>query len=674
MRRRSRRRRYRSEAYRNHPERPSPGILAAVLGALPRGFCTEEVTVASEMRKTSVVLMVGLLALTVLPVATCLAADYPKVSPFEAVRWEGMTPQVRVDGMWYGVAAIDGVAVEDIMAHCARRHRGREKKRFGEDLVQVLSEMGHRPGASVDLTLIDFTSGKEFARDGVRMTAANRRAIWQANQDDPRDVRRAPPESRRRVVREHTDETPAPFAHVVKRYEYAPHQQSSWLTREQAEQDLDELEWALEDQYSYLRRTGADYRGGLDAIRANLGDGIRVADFAVQLSKLINMFGDGHTRVRGLSRILPAGYLPFALRDAEGGPVAVSRAPLALLDEAHPFVMSIDGIEIERWIAAAGKTVCAGSPQLVRRQALERLSFLDFMRQEMALPRGETVEVELASADGSSHRMRSLPLLDRLPPKRTDSGSSFDRLAGNVGYLRLGQMDHTAAAVAGEAMTALRETVGLIVDVRGNGGGSRDALRVLFPYLMPREAAPYVANAGVYRLSDKFEPDHLDARFMYRRLDPRFDARERRAIDEFAAGFEPEWAPPDGEFSDWHYLVLSPSTNPEAYHYPRPVVVLLDEDCFSATDIFLGAFAGRESITLVGTPSGGGSGRSQGIDLAHSGIRFRLSSMASFRPDGRLYDGRGIEVDVEVRPAWQDVIGRTDTQLEAALDRLRGDE
>ena len=45
--------------------------------------------------------------------------------------------------------------------------------------------------------------------------------------------------------------------------------------------------------------------------------------------------------------------------------------------------------------------------------------------------------------------------------------------------------------------------------------------------------------------------------------------------------------------------------------------------------------------------------------------------MASFRPDGRLYDGRGIEVDVEVLPAPEDFLrAGGDAQLEAALARF----
>ena len=46
--------------------------------------------------------------------------------------------------------------------------------------------------------------------------------------------------------------------------------------------------------------------------------------------------------------------------------------------------------------------------------------------------------------------------------------------------------------------------------------------------------------------------------------------------------------------------------------------------------------------------------------------------MASFRPDGRLYDGRGVEVDVEVElePEYF-IAGGDDAVLNAALEHLR---
>jgi C-terminal processing protease CtpA/Prc len=100
-------------------------------------------------------------------------------------------------------------------------------------------------------------------------------------------------------------------------------------------------------------------------------------------------------------------------------------------------------------------------------------------------------------------------------------------------------------------------------------------------------------------------------------------------------------------------------------------VIILDSGCFSATDIFLGALEILPRVTLVGTASSGGSARSQSFRLPKTGIEVRCASMASFRPDGRLYDGRGIEVDIEIPSDPTDfLINGSDVQLKAALAHL----
>ena len=52
--------------------------------------------------------------------------------------------------------------------------------------------------------------------------------------------------------------------------------------------------------------------------------------------------------------------------------------------------------------------------------------------------------------------------------------------------------------------------------------------------------------------------------------------------------------------------------------------------------------------------------------------RLRIASMASFRPNGHLYEGRVIAPDVYVEPIATDfILGGTDSQLDRALELLR---
>ena len=69
----------------------------------------------------------------------------------------------------------------------------------------------------------------------------------------------------------------------------------------------------------------------------------------------------------------------------------------------------------------------------------------------------------------------------------------------------------------------------------------------------------------------------------------------------------------------------------------------------------------------MGTPSSGGSGRRRGTWLANSRVCVYLSSMASFRPNGLLYEGRGIQPDIVMEPEPGYFIGQSDATLEAAI-------
>lgn len=227
-------------------------------------------------------------------------------------------------------------------------------------------------------------------------------------------------------------------------------------------------------------------------------------------------------------------------------------------------------------------------------------------------------------------------------------------LENRYSYLKLKGVDYKAA------LDSIRCAI---------GGGSRAPLRVLLPFFMADNAPPKVVNVAAYRLGHR--KDILDARWLYPEDWPGWSDEERAAIEQTRKTFRPEWNPPEGEFSQWHYFVISPLQE-EYYYYNRPVIILMDTTNFSASDIFLGAFKGHPNITLMGTPSGGGSGRYQLYRLRFSYIAFTLSSMASFRPDGSLYEDNGIEPDIVIEPAAIDFIGQTDTISDAAISRLTG--
>ncbi len=446
------------------------------------------------------------------------------------------------------------------------------------------------------------------------------------------------------------------------------------IARRDAEADLDRLERAIEEGFSYAERSGADWRGALDAIRGSLEEEVPLGALALRLAKFMSLFGDGHS---GLlvppTEYLPEGYSPVLFGEHGGRVFAFGADRKGFLDPAHPYVVEMDGAPIARWLEAASTSVARGAGHFVRHHAVRNLRFVAWLRTELGLPSPGVLRLVLESADCKERREVERPLAPRKPDYGLWPRTRTRRLESGIGYLRIPSMedDDKFLAALDRAMAEFRDTKGLVVDVRGNGGGSREALRRLFPYFMKPDDPPRVANVAAARATGVGAEGALSDRFLWPATASAWSADARARIGAFLRGFAPEWTPPPDKFSPWHVMLLERSANPAAYQYERPVVVLMDGGCFSATDIFLAALKGWRNVTLLGTPSGGGSGRARRVALPRSGIELRLSSMASFRPDGRLYDGRGVEPDVLVEPTPEDALGRTDTILDAAIIRLR---
>jgi hypothetical protein len=106
-----------------------------------------------------------------------------QLSPFTKVRFESDKVFVAYLGKEFELVSINGLAASDILDFCRRQYGARSaEKRFAEDLVIVLSEMGHASGPdnTVKLTLSDPNTGERKNVERAAMTRANRQAVYQA--------------------------------------------------------------------------------------------------------------------------------------------------------------------------------------------------------------------------------------------------------------------------------------------------------------------------------------------------------------------------------------------------------------------------------------------------------------------------------------------------------------
>lgn len=121
---------------------------------------------------------------------------------------------------------------------------------------------------------------------------------------------------------------------------------------------------------------------------------------------------------------------------------------------------------------------------------------------------------------------------------------------------------------------------------------------------------------------------------------------------------------------DFNYLANPSGT------WRVPLVVLIDGDSASASEIFAGAIRDHRRGTIVGSRSYG-KGSVQGIfPLDVGGMGMRLTTAKFFSPQGRSYSNVGVDPDISVQTALKPVAGLAvepahDPFLAAAMEAAR---
>jgi RNA polymerase sigma factor (sigma-70 family) len=119
------------------------------------------------------------------PVVKQVAKDAPKrLAPFSGIRWRKDVPEVQVDGVWYELMALNDLPVAQIFAYQkGNRDKNSWKKHFSEDLVDVLTRMGHEPSDTMNLQVRTLDANKNVSTlKDVPNTGDNRQRlmVWPA--------------------------------------------------------------------------------------------------------------------------------------------------------------------------------------------------------------------------------------------------------------------------------------------------------------------------------------------------------------------------------------------------------------------------------------------------------------------------------------------------------------
>jgi hypothetical protein len=202
---------------------------------------------------------------------------------------------------------------------------------------------------------------------------------------------------------------------------------------------------------------------------------------------------------------------------------------------------------------------------------------------------------------------------------------SSGRLSEEIAYLWIGSWGADRADDLQAAFDFLQEskdTRAVVIDMRGNGGGSEPLAQKL--------AGIFVDHPAVYAEHISVDPEK------------------------------------PGKFLPPSQRVLQP--NKEQPHYRGRVVVLTGPVVMSSCEAFLLMMRQDPQAVLVGAASQGSSGNPQPYDL-ENGVTVFLPSWKAMKPDGEELEGKGVAPDVVVDAVPKD-FESADPVIEAALKVL----
>lgn len=221
------------------------------------------------------------------------------------------------------------------------------------------------------------------------------------------------------------------------------------------------------------------------------------------------------------------------------------------------------------------------------------------------------------------------------------------RLSPTVGYLQIKQFDESPGIIrlVDGAFAELGDLSSLVIDVRGNHGGTLSAAMRLGDYLFTakRPVGYFVTRAGLTRFKaqsvEQIKPAILPTYSGYNVLDFKRELTRSGAVMITTGG--------------------------RAKPYRGRVVLLIDERCGSTTEGFASVVKETHAATLIGRRTASAMLSSVEVPIV-GGWTLRLPE-ADFRtPDGIQVEGKGVEPDIVVE---RKLLGNTD--LHRALSFLQ---
>jgi carboxyl-terminal processing protease len=344
------------------------------------------------------------------------------------------------------------------------------------------------------------------------------------------------------------------------------------------------------------------------------------------LNNMTGELGDSHTRVLSskqyaLFKTQQALGLGLAVRELDGELIIAGLAPgsEAALAGIRPGnkLLEIEGKPARQWwLEKRAKA---------RRQSSEQATLASvarFLNGGDPDQPGERVHLRLERNDGSTLDVTLL----RAVQDHKDSVKAL-RLASGLGYVRLSGFDAHLRSQADAAIDTLKASCGMVLDLRGNGGGSAAFADALASNWLAQDA-----DAG------------------------RTMTRDGKPVSLMFI--------PMGSMS------LEHKVHGKANACRAPLVILTDAGSASASELLASTLKGLGRAKVVGETSCGCLQAYLGYTNVPGGGALAYSEIDYIGADGKRIEGVGVVPDVVVHPSRADLMIGRDVQLEAALALL----
>lgn len=242
----------------------------------------------------------------------------------------------------------------------------------------------------------------------------------------------------------------------------------------------------------------------------------------------------------------------------------------------------------------------------------EPLERVRAIREDLKGNPGVTLTLEVLDVGNQKARME---LTRKASP--VDHVVEFEsrRVDGNIGYIRFDLFFGDVLAKFRESLEQMRDTKGLIIDLRGNPGGAGDLTQAIANNLITTEGSLGSSKSRYGERQLSFSGSGQDA-------------------------------------------------------YNQPIVILVDELSGSSSEVFTGGLQAIGRVKVVGTTTAGAVLPSL-IKLLPTGGSLQYVVADYKTPKGTLLEGRGVVPDIEVRQTRAALSENRDLPLEKAVATLR---